>query len=198
MTALMEKAGGMFRWLKALRKALSSLPKTLDETYNRILRNLESAEQLQNAVKALQWLCFSNRPLQLTEMVEILAIEPGNQGGFDPEERLPDPMDVMIVCSTLIVFNTFDSNEDFGEGGDEDNAVSLYDTLPKPKLRRPKQMPSEQQSRARNTTTLNTRNLVGHRFRTDSKAVCVDKPEDLAASMLGWRVSDDWPLQFRV
>ena len=44
-------------------------------------------------------------------MVEILAIETGDQGGFDPEERLPDPMDVMVVCSTLIVFNPIDRDD---------------------------------------------------------------------------------------
>ncbi|KIW90080.1 uncharacterized protein Z519_09511 [Cladophialophora bantiana CBS 173.52] len=114
-TALMEKADGMFRWvfcqlesirhriqLKTLRKTLSSLPKTLDETYNRILPDLESNGQLENAIQALQWLCFSKRPLRLIEMAEILAIETGDQGGFNPEERLPDPMDIMVVCSSLI------------------------------------------------------------------------------------------------
>jgi hypothetical protein len=103
--------------LKALRKTLSSLPKTLDETYNRILRDLESAQQLQNAIKALQWLCFSNHPFRLTEMVEILAIETEDQGGFDLEQRLPDPMDIMVVCSSLISVNPIDS--------DEDNAASF-------------------------------------------------------------------------
>jgi hypothetical protein len=111
--------------LKALRKALSSLPKTLDETYNRTLRDLESAEQLQNAIKALQWLCFSNHPFRLPEMVEILAIETGDQRGFDPEERLPDPMDVMVVCSSLISFNPIDSHEYSEEYRDKDNAVSF-------------------------------------------------------------------------
>lgn len=87
---------------KALDKTLSSLPKTLDETYERILRDLESTDQLEYAIKALRWLCFSMRPLSLAEMVEILAIETGDQGGFDPEDRLPDPMDIRVVCSSLI------------------------------------------------------------------------------------------------
>ena len=99
--------------LKALRKTLSDLPKTLDETYNRILRDLVSAQQLENAVKVLQWLCFSHRPMRLTEIVEILAIETGDQGGFDPEERLPDPMDIMVVCSSLISFNQRESDKHF-------------------------------------------------------------------------------------
>ncbi len=100
--------------LKTLRKILSSLPKTLDETYNRILQDLESADQLPNAIKALQWLCFSEDPLRLAEVVDILAIENGDEGGFDPEERLPDPRDVMVVCSSLISFNSTEDWEDEG------------------------------------------------------------------------------------
>ena len=98
--------------LSALRKKLSSLPRTLDETYDRILQNLKSADQLQDAVQALQWLCFSIRPLDLPEMVEILAIQNGNGGGFFPDERLPDPEDVMVVCSSLISCNTDYSIDD--------------------------------------------------------------------------------------
>ena len=98
--------------LSALRKKLSSLPRTLDETYDRILQNLKSADQLQDTVQALQWLCFSIRPLTLPEMVEILAIQNGNGGGFFPDERLPDPEDVMVVCSSLISCNTDYSTDD--------------------------------------------------------------------------------------
>ncbi|KIX08660.1 uncharacterized protein Z518_03317 [Rhinocladiella mackenziei CBS 650.93] len=135
-TTLMEKAGGMFRWvycqlesirqcvkLSALRKALSSLPKNLDETYNRILQSLESTGQLQDAISALQWLCFSSRPLNLAEIVEILAIGTADQGGFFPEERLPDPTDVMVVCSSLISLdpiNNDNNNADSWDGSKED------------------------------------------------------------------------------
>ncbi|EXJ68500.1 uncharacterized protein A1O5_08293 [Cladophialophora psammophila CBS 110553] len=118
-TALMEKADGMFR------KTLSSLPKTLDETYNRILRDLESNGQLENAIKALQWLCFSKRPLRLIEMAEILAIETGDQGGFNPEERLPDPMDIMVVCSSLISLNPINGDWGNDKDGDKDDVASL-------------------------------------------------------------------------
>ncbi|KIX09177.1 uncharacterized protein Z518_00256 [Rhinocladiella mackenziei CBS 650.93] len=124
-TALMEKAGGMFRWaycqlesirqcvkLSALREALSSLPETLDDTYRRVLQGLKSTGQLQDAIKVLRWLCFSDRPLKLAETVEILAIETGDQGGFFPEERLPDPTDVMVVCSSLISLTTRKEEDD--------------------------------------------------------------------------------------
>jgi len=105
--------------LGALRKALSSLPKTLDETYERILQGLDSADQLRDATKALRWLCFSYRPLRLLEMVEILAIENGDNGGFFPEERLPHPTDIMVVCSSLISCNAVNDDDDHS-GSDVD------------------------------------------------------------------------------
>jgi hypothetical protein len=78
------------------------LPKTLDETYDRILLGLESTGQLHDAVTALRWLCYSTHPLQLLEIRDVLAIMTGNDGGFYPEDRLPDPFDIMVVCSSLI------------------------------------------------------------------------------------------------
>ena len=75
--------------LSGLRKALTTLPKTLDETYERTLQNLDSAGQLDDAIKVLQWLCFSHRPLGLLEIREVLAIQNGEDGAFFPEERLP-------------------------------------------------------------------------------------------------------------
>lgn len=88
--------------MSALKKALWSLPKTLDETYDRILQGLESTGQRQDAITALRWLCFSNVPLRLSEIIEVLAIECGDGGGFCPDERLPDPADIMVICSSLI------------------------------------------------------------------------------------------------
>ena len=102
--------------LKALRRALSRLPTTLDETYTRILQDLESIDQLQDAITVLRWLCFSHRPLLLSEVVEVLAVEYGDDGGFFPEERLPDPADVMVVCSSLISYHTSDEDGDNKSG----------------------------------------------------------------------------------
>ncbi|KAL6716780.1 hypothetical protein ACLMJK_004692 [Lecanora helva] len=114
-TSLMKKADGMFRWvycqleslrqcvkLSALKRALSTLPKTLDETYERILQAIETPENRQDAIKALRWLCFSAVPLDSSQIIEVLAIENGDNGGFDPDERLPDPADIRVICSSLI------------------------------------------------------------------------------------------------
>ena len=80
----------------------------MDETYDRILRGIESSGQLQDAITALRWLCFSGRPLQLSEIIDVLAITSGESGGFCPDERLPDPADIMVICSSLISCSDID------------------------------------------------------------------------------------------
>ncbi|KAK2801686.1 hypothetical protein FQN51_005230 [Onygenales sp. PD_10] len=111
-TALMQKSKGMFRWVvcqldtlekcltrSQLRKALGSLPATLDETYDRILLNID-AEYSEYALRILTWLAFSARPLDLSEVAEVVAVD--TDSGFDPDGVLEDPMDVMAICSTLV------------------------------------------------------------------------------------------------
>ena len=87
--------------LDALRKALNTMPKTLDETYDRILSNLDEDYE-EYALKIFQWLCFSKRPMRIDEMVEVLAVESTDDCRFSPEQRLPDPHDILTICSTLV------------------------------------------------------------------------------------------------
>ena len=101
-----------FRWvecqLEALRKCrtadgltttLHSLPKTLDETYERILGQFED-EDRELAIIAMQWLTFSARPLLLVELAEVLALRPGSI----PDDLLA-PEDVLAICSSLVVLD---------------------------------------------------------------------------------------------
>ncbi|KAH6704178.1 hypothetical protein BKA61DRAFT_660800 [Leptodontidium sp. MPI-SDFR-AT-0119] len=110
---LMEGAQGMFRWVvcqldvlrkclkvDALRRALKTLPKTLNETYDRILRSIDE-DYSQDAFRILQWLVYSARPLRMEEMVEVIAIDT-EQSQFNPENRLPDPRDLLTICSSLV------------------------------------------------------------------------------------------------
>lgn len=85
----------------ALRKALASLPKTLDDTYERILCSIDE-DHAEDALKVLQWLAFSNRPLKLGEVAEATAITLGDMPRFDPEDRLRHPTDILAICSSLI------------------------------------------------------------------------------------------------
>lgn len=85
-----------------LRKEMAGLPKTLDETYAMILRKIPDEYQ-SFAVKLLQWLIYSLRPLTIEEMVEVFAIESGSNPTFDPDARFPEPRDVLLICPGLVI-----------------------------------------------------------------------------------------------
>jgi ankyrin repeat protein len=90
--------------LPQLRKALQSLPKDLDSTYERILCDIDDTS-FAYALKMLRWLTFSARPLFLEEMIEVIAIDVHDDPRFDPERRLPDSRDIMTICSSLITLD---------------------------------------------------------------------------------------------
>ncbi|EWC43627.1 hypothetical protein DRE_01514 [Drechslerella stenobrocha 248] len=114
-TALLEKANGMFRWVACqldvlekcmdpynLRKALVSLPKTLDETYSRILCAIPE-ECRQNAITILQFLTYSERPLGVDEAVDAIAVNLEGSPYFHPDYRMPDASEILHYCSGLVV-----------------------------------------------------------------------------------------------
>src|SRR5579862_7847890 len=96
--------------LPMLRKALASLPKTLDDTYARILCSIDE-EHSKNALKILQWLVYSARPLQLEEVAEVIAVDIEDNPRFDTKRRLPEPRDILTICSSLITIVTGVANE---------------------------------------------------------------------------------------
>ncbi|KAJ5933712.1 hypothetical protein N7454_006041 [Penicillium verhagenii] len=113
-TELMRKADGMFRWaacqlddlkkclnLRTLRNSLRSLPTTLEETYARILANIEK-EYRQDALTLLQFLTYSERPLTLEEAVDAIAVDLDCYPSFDPMLRMPQPREILRVCSSLV------------------------------------------------------------------------------------------------
>ena len=73
----------------------------MNDTYARILCNIDEEYQ-QHALHLLQWLAFSERPLQLEEVAEVLAIDINDKPRFDPQRRLADPHDVVEICSSLV------------------------------------------------------------------------------------------------
>ena len=94
--------------VRHLRQALVSLPKTLDDTYARILLNIDKNHNhyYPEILKILQWLSFSAQPLQLEELAEIVAIDINETARFDPERRWPNPQDILIICSSLVTLTT--------------------------------------------------------------------------------------------
>lgn len=91
----------------SVRKALTSLPKTLDDTYARILRNI-SEEYRDDARRALTWIAFSKRPLLLREVAEAAVF--GGDAGFDEEDRFQNPADVLEVLGSLVTCSLEDQS----------------------------------------------------------------------------------------
>ena len=87
---------------RALQNALASLPKTLDETYARILRGIPD-EHKQNATRILQFLTYSERPLRIEEAVDALVVDTRGDQHFNPQYRMPEPREISCYCSSLVV-----------------------------------------------------------------------------------------------
>jgi ankyrin repeat protein len=87
--------------LSELRKILKSLPKNLDETYERILLNVDELYK-EDVRRVLQWLCFCAQPVTLEEMVEVLAVTFEDRPRFDVDQRYPEPEDILSRCSSLV------------------------------------------------------------------------------------------------
>ena len=52
------------------------------------------------------------RPLHLKEIAEVVAIDINDHPKFDPQRRLPDPEDVVEICSSLITVTDNVSDDD--------------------------------------------------------------------------------------
>lgn len=85
-----------------LRTALRSLPKDLDETYARILKNLPR-EHEHHTIRLLQFLVYSERPLRINEAMDAIAVDLNERPRFNPENRMPAPDEILRYCSSLAV-----------------------------------------------------------------------------------------------
>jgi ankyrin repeat protein len=91
-----------------LRKALQNLPKTLDETYDRIISEIPEV-YIEDTRRVLYWLCFSFEPLSISQISDALAVEQlqGDEVRFDPRNGLRQPAgDLLTMCGSLISLGT--------------------------------------------------------------------------------------------
>ncbi|KAK6333672.1 hypothetical protein TWF730_003856 [Orbilia blumenaviensis] len=85
-----------------VRAKLRELPKTLDQTYDRILQEVPGIHKT-FVQSALRWLAFSERPLLLSELEEAAVIDP-SFGPFNAEDsRFLDSAKISELCGPLIV-----------------------------------------------------------------------------------------------
>ncbi|EXA53719.1 hypothetical protein FOVG_01436 [Fusarium oxysporum f. sp. pisi HDV247] len=111
-----DGADGMFRWAacqleslarclspKAIKIALKSMPRDLNETYYRMLQNIPS-EYKSSAIRLLQFLVYTKRPLTLAEAIEVIATDIDQEPrGFDVNGRLSLKADVLRYCPGLVI-----------------------------------------------------------------------------------------------
>ena len=99
-----------------IRYALAELPETLDETYERTLRQISKADW-EFAHRLFQFVAVASRPLRVEELVDLLAFDfkAGPIPKFHEGWRMEDPVDVVLsTCSSLLatVDNKYYSRDD--------------------------------------------------------------------------------------
>jgi ankyrin repeat protein len=97
----------------SIRETLNQLPKSLDDTYLRVLSQIPQANQA-HAHRMLQCLVVAVRPLSVAELAELLAFEfdaaPGGIPKYRPALRLGDMTQaVLSTCSSLVTIVNDDS-----------------------------------------------------------------------------------------
>ena len=85
-----------------LESQLDGLPRSLDEVYDRIVSGINTKHR-DDALKILQWLSFSIRPLQLAEIAQVTCIVPDVDQGLRFKPRVsPNPRSVLMICSSFV------------------------------------------------------------------------------------------------
>ena len=74
------------------------------------------------AVRILQWLTFSARPLSVIEVAEVVAIDVARDPAFNRDEVLVDPLEALDICSSLV---TITKNEEDGRLGSTQQIIAL-------------------------------------------------------------------------
>jgi hypothetical protein len=68
-------------------------------------------EHRKDAIKILQFLTFSERPLTVGEAVDAIVVDLTADCQFNPEERLPVPGEIVRICSSLVSLTTRENDD---------------------------------------------------------------------------------------
>ncbi|TVY38543.1 Ankyrin repeat and KH domain-containing protein [Lachnellula occidentalis] len=130
--ALSARADGIKR--NTLLKTLDNLPETLDDTYARILSEIDRNDMME-ARRALLWLVFSARPLGVEKLAEAAVVDPESDPPFSPENRFLDPHgDILEILGSLVTTSVkpaqrgpHNGDPDDGDPDDGDSDDWSYD-----------------------------------------------------------------------
>ncbi|KEZ43579.1 hypothetical protein SAPIO_CDS4505 [Scedosporium apiospermum] len=114
-TAFTCRAKGVFRWVECQFKALEncpqsddeldelldSLPDSLDETYERILLNI-NPRSVKYVQPMLTLLCYAKRPLTVPELRDAIAVDLSEPPQFKPGRRLKTVDAIRRICPEFI------------------------------------------------------------------------------------------------
>lgn len=117
--SLVKGSGGMFQWVRcqieslcklrndnAIRAALFNLPRTLQDTYHRLLQRIEDChpDDVETFRRVLSWLVRGVRDLTLDELAEAISIDPeSDQSSMDFGAVDTDPEDVLGILGGLVM-----------------------------------------------------------------------------------------------
>jgi hypothetical protein len=87
-----------------MKTALSELPRTLDETYSRILANIP-VDYTREAEVIFQLLSVSYGPMNLETLAEAVVIDT-QRNEFHVEARLWNNKDILEICGGLVILIT--------------------------------------------------------------------------------------------
>jgi hypothetical protein len=89
----------------SVQRILNELPESLDETYERILKEIKKPNR-DHARRLLSCLVAAVRPLEVVELAEVLAVDYEDEGGIprlNPNWRWEDQEQALLTsCSSLI------------------------------------------------------------------------------------------------
>src|SRR6266852_6159755 len=89
----------------SVRRTLDELPESLDETYERLLKEIKKPNR-DHACRLLQCLVVAIRPLKVEELAEVLAVDFDDVEGIpklNPNWRWEDEEQALLMsCSSLI------------------------------------------------------------------------------------------------
>ena len=85
-----------------LKDQLEDLPYDLDEVYDRIISGIDKKYR-EHALKIMQWLSFSIRPLKLAEIAQVTCMVPDVDQGLRFKPRVSaNPRSVLMICSSFV------------------------------------------------------------------------------------------------
>ncbi|KAL3293838.1 vegetative incompatibility protein het-e-1, partial [Colletotrichum asianum] len=115
--ALLKGSNGMFLWVSLqlnavcsevsdhdIREALGSLPKDLNETYARILKNSARLDHRNRHVRLFKFVTAAFEPLDLDQMQDIMSVTAGDIS-WDPSKLINDIMSILKFCGSLVMID---------------------------------------------------------------------------------------------